>query len=314
MPSRTSWSVTPDSLASFNSTLAPNSCPASSTITYMNNTIFNAGFQPAIVSRLAPKLRGFNLTTADISAMMNACPFDSFALQRPSPFCSIFTEREWRGYNYAYDLNQFDNAGYGGPIGSAWGVGWVAEMIARLNDSTPVHVGSINRTMDSEPFAVSPVYLDFTHDTSLESAITAMRLLPASYNGHVSVDDIDPNRAWQSALISPMGGRLHVERLTCDGASIDDGTYIRLVLNNAVVPLEPLKECEPKAAKLGLCKLSSFIASQSFALSGGDFDNCSKSKPPSRLKGVSQLITRFLHPTPRRLHRCRALTIKKNTS
>lgn len=83
--------------------------------------------------------------------MMNACPFDSFRLQKPSPICSIFTEEEWKGYNYAYDLTQFgqpfptlslphqlansdtlaDNAGYGGPIGTAWGVGWVAEMIAR---------------------------------------------------------------------------------------------------------------------------------------------------------------------------------------
>lgn len=280
MPQRTSWLVTPDSLASFNSTLASNNCPASSTITYTNNTIFNAGFQPAIVARLAAKLPGFNLTTADVSAMMNACPFDSFALQRPSPFCSMFTDREWLGYNYAYDLNQFANAGYGGPIGAAWGVGWVAEMIARLNDSQVVAVGSVNRTQDAEPFAVSQIYLDFTHDTSLESAITAMRLLPAAYDGHVSVDDIDANRAWQSALISPMGGRLQVERLTCAGASIDDGHYIRLVLNNAVVPLEPLAECQrdTRAAALGLCKVSNFIASQSYALSGGDFENCGKSE------------------------------------
>jgi hypothetical protein len=49
----------------------------------------------------------FNLNVSDVAAMMNACPFDSFRLQRPSPWCSIFTDEEWLGYNYAYDLNQF---------------------------------------------------------------------------------------------------------------------------------------------------------------------------------------------------------------
>ncbi len=38
---------------------------------------------------------------------MNACAFDSFRLQRPSPICAIFTEDECKGYNYAYDLTQF---------------------------------------------------------------------------------------------------------------------------------------------------------------------------------------------------------------
>jgi hypothetical protein len=39
--------------------------------------------------------------------MMNACPFDSFLRQSPSPICFIFTEDEWKGWNYQYDLTQF---------------------------------------------------------------------------------------------------------------------------------------------------------------------------------------------------------------
>ncbi len=49
--------------------------------------------------------------------------------------------------------------------------------------------------------------LDFGTTTALESIITAMGLLKAEYNGNVTLDQIDENRAWQSALISPMGGR-----------------------------------------------------------------------------------------------------------
>ena len=95
-------------------------------------------------------------------------------------------------------------------------------MIARLNNSGVVPVGSVNTTLDTDPETFplnSSVYLDFTHDSSLESSITAMNLLKADYNGNVTLDGIDPNRAWQSAVISPMGGRLIVERLQCDAGS-----------------------------------------------------------------------------------------------
>jgi hypothetical protein len=64
--------------------------------------------------------------------------------------------------------------------------------------------------------------LDFGHDSGLESIITAMQLLPAKYDGSVTVNDIDTNRAWQSALIAPMGGRLEVERLQCTGGKVSD--------------------------------------------------------------------------------------------
>ncbi|ORX34928.1 histidine phosphatase superfamily [Kockovaella imperatae] len=273
------WLVTPDSSTTFNSTLASNNCPAVNTIDSTANGIFNSYFQPLVRDRLAPLMPGFNLTTNDVGSLMNACPFDSFNRLSPSPICSIFTPEEWLGYNYAYDLNQFDNAGYGGPIGTAWGVGWVAEMIARLNDSAVIPVGSVNTTLDSNPATFplnSSVYLDFTHDTSLESSLTAMGLFKADYNGNVTLDQIDPNRAWQSALISPMGGRLFVERLQCQSTG-NQSTYpfVRMLLNSAVVPLYTLTECNHSwGANQGLCELPLFLESQTFALNGANFSNC----------------------------------------
>ncbi|WVQ85972.1 hypothetical protein IAT38_008140 [Cryptococcus sp. DSM 104549] len=275
---RSDWSVTPDSLTTFNSTLASNNCPAVNTISSQANGIFNGYFQPLVVERLSPLMEGFNLTVSDVAALMNACPFDSFKLQKPSPICSLFTEEEWKGYNYAYDLTQFDNAGYGGPIGSAWGVGWVVEMIGRLNHTYPAQVGSINSTLatSAETFPLDyPIYLDFTHDTALESAITAMQLLKADYNGNVTLDTIDENRAWQSAKMAPMGGRLVVEKLSCASGGSTNGTFVRMLLNDAVLPLYTLEECNHSwGADQGLCELSKFISSQAYALEGADFANC----------------------------------------
>ena len=104
---RSTWSVTPDSLTTFNSTLASNNCPAVNTIESQANGIFNAYFQPRVQRRLASQLPGFNLTVNDIGSLMNACPFDSFNNLSPSPICSLFEPEEWNGYNYAYDLTQF---------------------------------------------------------------------------------------------------------------------------------------------------------------------------------------------------------------
>ena len=101
------WLVTPDSVTDFNSTLASNNCPAVNTISSSVNGIFNSYFQPLVQQRLAPLMSGFNLTLDDIGGLMNACPFDSFNKLEPSPICSIFTDEEWLGYNYAYDLTQF---------------------------------------------------------------------------------------------------------------------------------------------------------------------------------------------------------------
>lgn len=79
-----------------------------------------------------------------------------------------------------------------------------------MNGTTPIPVGSINTTLSSSKSTFplnSTVYLDFTHDSSLESAITAMGLLKADYNGNVTIDQIDEGRNWQSGLIAPMGGK-----------------------------------------------------------------------------------------------------------
>lgn len=105
---------------------------------------------------------------------------------------------------------------------------------SRLNHSAVIPVGSVNTTLDASsttfPLNAS-VYLDFTHDTSLESSITAMGLLKADYNGNVTVGEIDPNRSWQSALIAPMGGgrKTHHCVLTCRTADCG-ATQLRILL------------------------------------------------------------------------------------
>lgn len=266
----------PDSVATFNASLAVGTCRYSANDTSASTAFsaWNGVYLPSIVQRLQRALPKLNLTTADVQAMQNACPFQTAFRGRLSPFCAVFTLREWQLYSYGQDLQQYANAGYGGPLGRAWSVGWVNELLARLTDAPVVDHTSTNSTLDASeqtfPRGLG-VYLDFTHDTQLASAVAVMGLLR---------DELDERRykgrerLWNAAHIVPMGGRMVVERVGCER-----GKYVRVVLNDAVLPLDGLKGCSVKVqgrrqAEKGLCRVDDFVASQRFAQAGGDWMNC----------------------------------------
>lgn len=88
--------------------------------------------------------------------------------------------------------------------------------------------------------------------------------------------DLDPQKqdtsgAFISSTITPFSARLVTERLECAAASgRPKGTYVRLLLNDA---LEPLAFC---GSGNGLCELSAFVKSQAYSQSNGngDWDKC----------------------------------------
>jgi len=128
------------------------------------------------------------------------CAFHTFSSGAVSPFCGIFTSDEWKSYSYGQDLQSYATAGehlipppalvrgregrgsdclkltrrdatpprcsfsgYGGPLGRAWSVGLVNEIIARLTNTPVKDHTTTNSTLDSDP-ATFPfdrkVYLD----------------------------------------------------------------------------------------------------------------------------------------------------------
>lgn len=89
----------------FNSTLAPwNNCPNA------NGPLYNLGYTATAqwqaiylkdaVKRLQAYIKGVKLTTDDAYAMQNLCAFETVSLGF-SEFCGLFTEEEWKGFEYA---------------------------------------------------------------------------------------------------------------------------------------------------------------------------------------------------------------------
>ncbi|KAJ3157314.1 hypothetical protein HDU89_002727 [Geranomyces variabilis] len=287
------WTVVPDASPAFNTTLAVGTCKADklgiyAPVTNILPTQWAAVYVPPIAARLNAALPGLNLTDNEVMSLQSGCPFETVAHNAVSPLCGIFTPSEWADYSYYQDLQQFTSAGYGGPLGRAWGVGWVNELLARLTDSPVVDHTSTNTTMDANP-ATFPlgrsVYLDFAHDTQLNSAIAVLGLL-RDKEGVITGSARNEDRKWKIPSIAEMGGRLWVERVVCKSQPTArnkcspeaklNGTFVRLVLNHAVLPLD-IAPCTTNAARAkdaGLCMLNDFVESQSFARAGGSWVNC----------------------------------------
>lgn len=61
--------------------------------------------------RLQPLLTGINITASDVVAMLQLCSYETNALGY-SAFCGLFTEQDFRNYEYYFDLTFYYNNGF----------------------------------------------------------------------------------------------------------------------------------------------------------------------------------------------------------
>jgi len=244
-------------------------------------------FIPSFTKNALHRLRGyfpsdFNLTTSDVYAMLTMCPYEYATLGRSS-FCAIFTEQEWRDFEYSLDMSFYGNFGFGAPSGRAQGIGYVQELAARLQSRLIYSSNSsINYTYDdnTKEFPLhQPLYMDMSHDNVIISTLTALGVDYFKHGPHGMPGSI-PHAVPRNFILSqvvPFGARLFSEIWTCpkdakfnnlqemkyknpDLSSESNTTdYIRFVLNNAPVSTKGMKGCEGSVN--GFCPLKTFLDS-----------------------------------------------------
>lgn len=135
------------------------------------------------VERLAPAK--IDLSAKEIMALMHVCTYwtlgaatvtEGQASLSVHPLCRAFEADDWQIYEYAQDLHSWETQGPGSPYHRAAGQGFLRELYARLNGSSPPLElpTSLNSTLDSDPLTFplpSPdgysVYLDAAHSGSM---------------------------------------------------------------------------------------------------------------------------------------------------
>lgn len=231
-------------------------------------------FIPPIIERLEKDLPGLQLAKQDVISFMDLCPFETMASPTGalSPFCYIFSKKEWRQYDYYESLGKWYGYGNGNSLGATNGVGFVNELIARLTNSPVKDHTSTNRTLDSDPktFPLGPEYplfADFSHDNDLTTIIAALGLYNTTAPlSNTTLQNVHETKGYSASWTVPFAGRLYFEKLQCGH---DEEEKVRVLVNDRVIPLP---WCGGK--KDGMCKLSRFVDGLSFARQGGRWNEC----------------------------------------
>lgn len=203
--------------------------------------------------RLQKYFHSGKLTDDDINSMMILCPYETVTLGY-SEFCKLFTKEEWENLEYQLDLDKQGGNGFMSPTGRVQGIGYVTEFLSRVNKKKfDGPQTTQNSTIDNNPmyFPVKqPLYADFTHDSVIVSILTAFNF--TQIGDWLDPTKPDPKRRFRLSRITPFGARVFFEVLECDKTD-----YIRVKINEAVLPLDAGQGCEGR--KDGLCKLDDFV-------------------------------------------------------
>ncbi|KAH9916035.1 histidine phosphatase superfamily [Fomitopsis serialis] len=216
------------------------------------------------VERLQQYVDGVELTTTYVSEMQDLCAYETVSIGY-SKFCDLFTEEEWKGYQYANDLDFWYADGPG-----------TLPLLARLTQ-TPMTLfdTTTNGTLDGNNITFplnQPIYMDATHDTNIASIAVAMNFTSMVASGPLPVDHIPLDLSYNTQHIAPFAAHLVGQVMTCPVTDSPSGSekYIRWLLNDGAVPLTGIKYCE-EPNKDGLCLLGNFIKGMQERVAEVDF-------------------------------------------
>jgi hypothetical protein len=134
-----------------------------------DNDVYN--YIPVYLTAATARLQayapaGFTFNTNDTYAMQSICAYENGYIGM-SDFCYLFTEDEWAGFENTLDVEYYFDYAYGNPTGRAQGIGYVQELLARLqNQYITSSNSSVNSTLDnnSNSFPLGePFYADLSH-------------------------------------------------------------------------------------------------------------------------------------------------------
>lgn len=179
-------------------------------------------FTVPISKRLADHAVGVSLSPLDVYGMMEMCGFEVLA-RGNSPWCNVFTHKEWLEFEYGRDLLHFYRAGPGNQYGPA--MGWLF-----LNATADLLVNE----------AAQDVYFSFAHDGDLVPMLAALQILDEkTVVQELPTDRVKENRQWVTSDVVPMGGRVVFERVACWEQG-ERRRYLRLFINDGLMRLPGL--------------------------------------------------------------------------
>ncbi|GAA5895207.1 hypothetical protein JCM6882_006615 [Rhodosporidiobolus microsporus] len=184
---------------------------------------FSKPYYEKTAARLNQYLSG-NLTfdATDVGALLQLCAYETDALGS-SEFCTLFTEEDFQVFEQAFDISFSGNNGAQSPVAAAQGLGYLEELVARLEHKVVTEFDSTtNSTLDG-------------NEVSIMDGLTALNLsaiFEAVPTDRLSKPD---EHTYVASRIVPFGTILQIQVLEC--APSVPTKQIRFILNDAVLPI-----------------------------------------------------------------------------
>ncbi|GAA5874941.1 hypothetical protein JCM16303_004952 [Sporobolomyces ruberrimus] len=266
----------------FNNTLAPYmTCPNAGrkdlTPGHADMAIWINTYLKETAERLQEEIKGIEITPRDAFNMQLICAYELVALGG-SEFCELFTEEEFKGFEYAHDLQFFEAYSFGQPAQVALGKGWVQEWLARtLQQPMSEFNSTTNSTLhNSKYFPLDQkLYVDASHDTVISAVITSLNFSTFAQSGPLPNDRIPDDLSFVTSSIAPFSSNLHSQVLNCPASPLiphgkTDTRFVRWILNDGVVPISNMEGCEVNDD--GLCHLETYLPSLQKWIQSVDYD------------------------------------------
>ncbi|GLA70377.1 acid phosphatase pho5 [Aspergillus tubingensis] len=168
--------------------------------------------------RLNAQYQGLNLNWTDVYSLILMTAYE-LNTRSSSPWIDVFTTDEWISFAHLWNVNFYYCAGPGNKYTRALGALYLNATLTLLQQG---------------PSSSGPLFFNF----NITPIITALGIATPTTPLNKTRIPFPPS-AWSVQDIVPMGGRLTIERMNCtDSALAPGGIFVRLVLNEAVVPLE----------------------------------------------------------------------------
>ncbi|GAA5903405.1 histidine phosphatase family protein [Sporobolomyces salmoneus] len=222
-------------------------------------------------TRLASSVKGLNFTSTDVTAMLQLCAYETVALGY-SEFCSLFTDEEFRVFEHYYDIEFYGNNGPGSPVAAAQGLGYLQELVSRLNHTliTDFSNPAANQTLDGNTVTFplnQSIAADAGHEVSIADALTALNLTALAKSGAPSNSSLDSNHTYIASQIVPFATSLQIQVVEC--SELSPTKQIRFILNDAVIPLT-YEGCSEN--KDGLCAYDTVLSALIKRIDEIDYD------------------------------------------
>ncbi|KAF2465895.1 phosphoglycerate mutase-like protein [Lindgomyces ingoldianus] len=180
---------------------------------------YRATYMPAIRERLLKQNPGMEFTDDEIYAMQEMCGFET-TVRGSSHWCDVFTQNEFLNFEYARDILHYYRAGPGTKYGAVMGWLW-------LNATTNLML---------EGPSAGPLFFSFVHDGDIAPMITALDII--NDDEHLPITHIPSSRKWRKSQVSPMGGRIIFELLSC---GTQQNHFVRININDGITTIP---ECD----------------------------------------------------------------------